>query len=70
MSTKLLILSAIGAAAIAAGAAGGYVALRHNAHDLQAAVLRCQPPRRRHQGHRRTGHSAAEANGPAAPCGR
>jgi len=37
MSIKVLIVSVIGAATVAAAAAGGYSALRHNAADMAAA---------------------------------
>jgi hypothetical protein len=42
MSPKLLIVSVVGAATVAAGAAGGYSALRSNAADLASA--RAQTP--------------------------
>ena len=44
MTTKVLIISAFGAAAVAAAAAGGYLALRGNATDLAAVQTSTAPP--------------------------
>ena len=44
MTTKVLIISAFGAAAVAAAAAGGYLALRSNATDLAAVQTSTAPP--------------------------